>query len=88
MITLMKFLILLIMFNSRKGNRDSRQDFERELNILVEAVKSGKMNFARGMGRSANDLLKVRSSPNNRFDLNTITEMVRTLAMSSNFPRH
>lgn len=76
------------MFSSRRGNRDSRQDFERELNILVEAVRSGKMVFARGMERSTHDLLKVRSSPNKRFDLNTITEMVRTLAMSSNFPRH
>lgn len=84
----MKFLILLIMFNSRKGNRDSRQDFERELNILVEAVNSGKMNFAKGMERSTHDLLKVRSSPNKRFDLNTITEIIRTLAMSSNFPGH
>lgn len=84
----MKFLILLIMFSSRKGNRDSRQDFERELNILVEAVNSGKMNFARGTERGTSDLLKVRRSPNYRFDLNTITEMVRTLAMSSNFPRH
>lgn len=84
----MKFLTLLIMFNSRKGNRDSRKDFERDLNILAEAVKSGKMTFARGTEGSTDDLLKVRSSPNKRFDLNTITEMVRTLAMSSNFPRH
>ena len=31
------------MFDSRKGNRDSRTDFERELNILGENIMGGKL---------------------------------------------
>jgi hypothetical protein len=73
------------MFESRKGNRDSRADFERELNILGENLRNGKMFFTEGTRKSTRDLTKVRYSPNKRVNLNTITEMVRTLAMSVNF---
>ena len=34
---------MTVMFESRKGNRDSRADFERELNILGENLRNGKM---------------------------------------------
>ncbi|AZB22144.1 hypothetical protein EG338_08735 [Kaistella haifensis] len=76
------------MFESRKGNRDSRIDFERELNILVENVRSGKVTFSPETKGIVKDLVKVRSSPNKRFDLNTISEIVRAMAMSARFPRH
>lgn len=73
------------MFESRKGNRDSRRDFERELNILGENIQNGKIKFSMQMKNSTDDLAKVRYSPNKRVNLNTISEIVRTLAMSVNF---
>lgn len=74
------------MFESRKGNRDSRADFERELNILGEKLKGGRIKLAMGLERSFYGLSNARYAPNKRVDLITINEMVRTLAMSVNFP--
>ncbi|QCX53636.1 hypothetical protein [Elizabethkingia sp. JS20170427COW] len=74
------------MFESRKGNRDSRIDFERELSILGENLENGRIKISTHMKKNAHDLTKVRYTPNRRVDLNTISEMVRTLAMSVNFP--
>ncbi|MGV0757610.1 hypothetical protein ACTS95_10325 [Empedobacter brevis] len=73
------------MFKSRKGNRDSRKDFERELNILGENLQNGRIIFSVHMKKSGEHLRKVRYTPNKRVDLNTISEIVRTLAMSANF---
>lgn len=72
------------MFESRKDNRDSRLDFEREINILGENLMNGRLVVSESM-KSVKDLKNVRYSPNKRVNLNTITEMVRTLAMSINF---
>ena len=72
------------MFESKKGNRDSRLDFEREINILGENLMNGRLVISESM-KSVKDLKNVRYSPNKRVNLNTITEMVRTLAMSINF---
>lgn len=72
------------MFESRKGNRDSRLDFEREINILGENLMNGRLVISESL-KSVKDLKNVRYSPNKRVNLNTITEMVRTLAMSINF---
>ncbi len=73
------------MFESRKRNRDSRADFERELNILGENIRKGKMVFTEGSTKTIHDLRNVRFSSNGRINLDTITEMVRTMAMSVNF---
>jgi len=72
------------MFESRKGNRDSRSDFEREINILGENLRNGRLVISESM-KSVKDLKNLRYSPNKRVNLNTITEMVRTMAMSVNF---
>lgn len=72
------------MFDSRKGNRDSRTDFEREINILGENLMNGRLIISESM-KSVKDLKNLRYSPNKRVNLNTITEMVRTMAMSVNF---
>lgn len=76
---------MTVMFESRKGNRDSRTDFEREINILGENLMNGKMVISESV--SVKDLKNVRYSPNKRVNLNTITEMVRTMAMSFNFDK-
>ncbi len=72
------------MFESKKGNRDSRTDFEREINILGENLMNGRLVISESM-KSVKDLKNVRYSPNKRVNLDTITEMVRTMAMSVNF---
>lgn len=76
-----------VMFESGKRDRDSRSGFERELNILKENLINRRMHFSKDAKKSTQDLVKVKYSPNQRFDLNTITEMVRILAMSVNFDR-
>ncbi|WP_392471525.1 hypothetical protein ACF3OC_09555 [Sphingobacterium cellulitidis] len=81
----MKSLMIKNMFESRKGNRDSRADFERELSILGENLENGRIKFSIHMKKSTQDLTNLRYAPNRRVDLNTISEMVRTLAMSVNF---
>lgn len=72
------------MFESRKRDRDTRIGFEREINILFERLMNRQMFFAKGM-ENEKDLKNVRYSPNKRVNLDTITEMVRTTAMSVNF---
>lgn len=73
------------MFESRKRGRDSRAGFEREINILGENIRNGKMFFSEATRKSTEDLTKVRYSSNKRVNLDTISEMVRTMAMSVNF---
>ncbi|MFN4149494.1 MAG: hypothetical protein ACK4IX_00990, partial [Candidatus Sericytochromatia bacterium] len=73
-----------VMLESRKGNRDSRIDFEREINILGENLMNGRLIISESM-RGVKDLKNVRYSSNKRVNLDTITEMVRTMAMSVNF---
>jgi len=69
------------MFESKKSYRDSRADFERQLNLLGELMREGRMKVAEGLRNSMDGITKVRYSPNNRIDLNTVNEMVRTMAM-------
>ena len=68
------------MFESRKSYRDTRVEFERELNILLEMIKSGKMRFAQGMNIEKS-LMSARFAPNGRIDLLTINSAVRSMAM-------
>ena len=68
------------MFESRKSHRDTRVEFERELNILLEMLNSGKMKLTRGM-QSEESLRSARYAPNNRIDLLTIDSSIRSMAM-------
>ena len=46
------------MFDSRKGNRDSRTDFERELNILGENIMGGKIVISSHLRHLENEIMK------------------------------
>ena len=72
------------MFDSRKGNRDSRTDFERELNILGENIMGGKIVISSHLRHLENEIMKARYAPNKRVNLLTINEMIRNFAMSVN----
>ncbi len=73
------------MFESKKSYRGSRVDFERDLNLLGELIKDGKIHFAEGLQNSTKGITQVRYSPNKRINLNTVNEMVRTMAMRPMF---
>ena len=45
------------MFDSRKGNRDSRTDFERELNILGENIMGGKIVISSHLRHLENEIM-------------------------------
>lgn len=73
------------MYKSRKGNRDSRIDFERELNILGENIMNGRLTISNHLRHLGKEITKARYAPNKRINLLTINEMTRTFAMSANF---
>ncbi len=73
------------MFKSKKCNRDSRIDFERELNILGENIINGRVILSEHLRHLDKEITKARYAPNKRVNLITINEMIRSLAMSANF---
>ncbi|KFF00692.1 hypothetical protein IX39_08695 [Chryseobacterium formosense] len=73
------------MYKSKKGNRDSRSDFERELNILGENIMNGRITISNHLRHLGKEITKARHAPNKRINLLTINEMIRTFAMSANF---
>ncbi|GEM53661.1 hypothetical protein EB1_34510 [Empedobacter brevis NBRC 14943 = ATCC 43319] len=73
------------MFKSIKGNRDSRIDFERELNILGENIINERVILSEDLRYLSKEITKARYAPNKRVNLITINEMIRSLAMSVNF---
>ncbi len=72
-----------MMVESRKNYRDSRLEFERHINLLIESIESGQMIIPKNLIKPNDGIFKIRYSPNKRINLNTIDEMVRTMAMRS-----
>ena len=68
------------MYEPRGSFNDSRFEFEQKLNILAEKIINRRISFARHTRKSMNGLTKVRKLPNNRIDLNTVDESVRSTA--------
>lgn len=56
----------------------TREDFERNMNILAEQMIQGKLQFP--MGFSGDGLLRVRKAPNGRIDFLTVDEGARSMA--------
>jgi hypothetical protein len=55
-----------------------REDFERNIHMLIEATKSGK--FHPGKGKTAKNIFKLRRLPNGRVNFLTVDESTRTAA--------
>lgn len=53
----------------------TREDFERNFNIMSEMLKQGKLHFPYGF--SGDSLLRVRKTPNGRIDFLTVDESAR-----------
>ena len=70
-----------MMVESRKNYRDSRFQFEQDINHLIESIRNGKMILPKSFVESKHGIFQLRYSPNKRLDLNTINESVRAMAM-------
>ena len=71
------------MFEPKRYHIESRAEFERILNRLVEAMRNGRVKFSsetEGIKRMENSFLRVRELPNKRIDFSTVDEQVRTTA--------
>ena len=72
--------------NVKRAHIESRREFERNLNLLRERMREGKIHFSRGINgihKTEISLLRARELPNKRFDFNTVNEMLRLLANTS-----
>lgn len=68
------------MFESKKSYRDTRADFERDMNILIESIITGKRIIPKGYFRSNEGVLRLKDAPNKRINLSTIDEKARAMA--------
>lgn len=71
------------MFEPKRYHIETRAEFERILNRLVEAMRNGQVKFSseiEGIKRMENSFLRVRELPNKRIDFSTVDEQVRTTA--------
>lgn len=57
----------------------TREDFERNMFILVDKITNGEHLFSQGSGQ-AQSLLKVRELPNKRINFLTVNETARLKA--------
>lgn len=67
-----------------------RRDFERNMNIAIERIRSGKHRFTENTTMLVDSLTKVRDLPNGRLNFLTIDEAARLHAnhaaeMSDNY---
>lgn len=68
------------MIESKKNYRNSRLEFERHINLLIEAIESGQMIIpSEGT---------IRYLPNKRINLNTIEKRLSAMAMIPVMDRH
>lgn len=68
------------MFEPKGYHIKSRKEFERNLNTSIELSRMGRVNIGPQAQKTVDSLIKVRPLPNNRFDLSTVNELVRSFA--------
>lgn len=59
---------------------ENRSDFERNMNLLVEEMRLGRVHFSAQTKKTIRSLMDVRMTPNKRINLLTINEMARLTA--------
>lgn len=60
----------------------TREEFERNLFLLAESMKSGKLRIGGHLHDSIRGIQRVRKLPNSRVDFLSVDEMARLLANS------
>jgi hypothetical protein len=58
----------------------TREEFERNLFLMAERIRSGKLFIHRGLHHSIRGIQRVRKLPNRRVDLLSVDEMARLQA--------
>ena len=56
----------------------SRKDMERKLDIVQELGRQRQLRFYEDASQVVNSLLNIRPTPNGRYNLLTVDELVRT----------
>jgi len=59
-----------------------RKDYERNLYVLLEGMKNGKVKFSHNVRKNVKGLMDVRKTPNCRVNMLTIDEAARLTANS------
>lgn len=55
-----------------------RRYFERGANLLKENIENGRIRFASHLEFIGDSLMRVRTLPNGRLNMDTVDELVRT----------
>ena len=55
-----------------------RRYFERGANLLKENIENGRMRFSSHLEYVGDSLMRVRTLPNGRLNMDTVDELVRT----------
>ncbi len=63
---------------------DTREEFERRMNLLREQILQGKIHFPADLRGPIDGLMRVRMLPNGRIDLLSIDEATRLEANMMN----
>jgi hypothetical protein len=75
------------MATKRMYSPSSRAELERNIFLLGEKMRAGKIHFARHMSHTMDGLRRLRKLPNGRVDLLSLDEMTRLNAnMMANMP--
>lgn len=75
------------MFEPKRSHIETRREFERNLNILIERMRTGRVKFIEGEWNKIQvekSFFQVRPLPNERIDFTTVNEIVRLMSTMSN----
>lgn len=67
----------MTIFRRMNSIPSSRNEMERNMFILAEVIKDGRLQIASHLNHSIEELARVRKLPNRRIDLLSISEMAR-----------
>lgn len=70
----------MTMFRQMNSIPNSRNELERNMFVLAEVIKDGRLHIASHLTNSTEELARVRRLPNRRIDLLSISEMARLYA--------
>lgn len=74
------------MFEPKRSHIETRREFERNLNLLIEGMREGRVKFVEGELNKIQlekSFFQVRALPNQRIDFSTVNELVRLMSTMS-----
>jgi hypothetical protein len=58
---------------------------EHKLNLLQESARGGHLRFSINASRLVDSLIELKSTPNGRYDLTTVDELIRPALLMTKF---